>query len=191
MFVKVIDRVLCKKKYNMPSVFLSFTLQVHQKPNKPCSFDCVKDIAARFDDLIKSAKWMDRRFPPCNASASKKSPKTWNMIYSKYDNLPGAFRLHLMLSGLWEYKHCCLNEWRTKPEQVDVMLPDGGETENVCIASTDLVLDKNPFDSGVTCRMFKGSLKRNSVSLDIACNEYLVKMTYKYKLQIEKEFKCL
>ena len=39
--------------------------------------------------------------------------------------------------------------------------------------------------------MFKGSLKRNSVSLDIACNEYLVKMTYKYKHQIEKEVKCL
>ena len=39
--------------------------------------------------------------------------------------------------------------------------------------------------------MFKGSLKRNSVSLDIACNEYLVKMTYKYKHQMEKEVKCL
>ena len=94
----------------MSSVFLSFTLQVHQKPNKPCSFDCVKDIASRFDDLIKSAKWMDRRFLACNASASKKSLKTCNMIYSKYDNLPGAFRLCLTLSGLWEYKHCYLNE---------------------------------------------------------------------------------
>ena len=57
------------------------------------------------------------------------------------------------------------------------MLPAGGETENVGIVCTDLVLDRNPFDSGATCRMFKGSLKRNSVSLDIACNEYLVKMT--------------
>ena len=71
------------------------------------------------------------------------------------------------------------------------MLPAGGETENVCIVCADLVLDRNPFDSGATCRMFKGSLKRNSVSLDIACNEYLVKMTYKYKHQIEKEVKCL
>ena len=71
------------------------------------------------------------------------------------------------------------------------MLPAGGETENVCIVCADLVLDRNPFDSGATCRMFKGSLKRNSVSLDIACNEYLVKMTYKYKHQMEKEVKCL
>ena len=44
----------------MSSVFLSFTLQVRQNPNKPCSFDCVKDIASRFDDLIKSVRWMDR-----------------------------------------------------------------------------------------------------------------------------------
>ena len=94
----------------MFSVFLSFTLQVRQKPNKPCSFDCVKDIASRIDDLIKSVRWMDRRFPACNACASKKSPKTCNMIYSTYDNLPAAFRLRLTLSGLWEYKHCYLNE---------------------------------------------------------------------------------
>lgn len=38
--------------------------------------------------------------------------------------------------------------------------------------------------------MFKGSLKRNSVSLGTARNEYLVKMTYKYKHQMEKEVKC-
>ena len=50
-------------------------------------------------------------------------------------------------SGLWEYKHCYLNEGRTKPwpEQGDVMLPSGGETKNVYITSADLVLDKNPF----------------------------------------------
>ena len=39
--------------------------------------------------------------------------------------------------------------------------------------------------------MFKGSLKKNSVSLGTARNEYLVKMTYKYKHQMEKEVKCL
>ena len=77
------------------------------------------------------------------------------MIYSKYDNLPGAFRLRLTLSGLWEYKHCYLNKSRTKPEQVDVMLPAGGATENVCIVCADLVLDKTRLILGLLAECSK------------------------------------
>lgn len=39
--------------------------------------------------------------------------------------------------------------------------------------------------------MYKGFLKRNGVSFDVVCKEYLVKMIYKYKRWIEKEVKCL
>ena len=39
--------------------------------------------------------------------------------------------------------------------------------------------------------MYKGSLKRNGASSDVACIEFLVRMTYKYKRQIEKEVECL
>ena len=44
----------------------------------------------------------------------------------------------------------------------------------------------------ITTRMNLGLIgKRNGVSFDIACKEYLVKMTYKYKHWLEKEVKCL
>ena len=97
----------------------------------------------------------------------------------------------MTLFGLWEYKHCYLNEGITKPIHSGLALPAGGETESVYINSPDLALDNNPLDFRATCRMFKGSLKRNGVSFDVACKEYLVKMTYKYKRQIHKEVKCL
>ena len=135
---------------------------------------------------------MDRRFPPRYAAASTKSRKTCNVIYSKYAvNLPGAFRPPMTPSGLWEYKQCYLNEGTTRPIHSGLVLSAGGETESAQINSADLALDDSPFDFGATCRMYKGSLKRNGVSFDVACKEYLVKMTYKYKRRIEKEVKCL
>ena len=135
---------------------------------------------------------MDGRFPPCYAAASTKSRKTCDVICSKYAvNLPGAFRARMTLFGLWEYKHCYLNEGITKPIHSGLVLPTGGETESVYINSADLALDNNPLDFWTTCRMFKGSLKRNGVSFDVACKEHLVKMTYKCKCRIHKEVKCL
>ncbi|KAK2571594.1 hypothetical protein P5673_002955 [Acropora cervicornis] len=143
---------------------------VPQKPIKPCSFDCVEDPASNFDDLIKCAKWMDRRFPPRYAAASTKSRKTCNVIYSKYAvNLPGAFRPRMTPSGLWEYKQCYLNEGTTRPMHSGLVFSAGGETESAQINSADLALDDSPFDFGATCRMYKGSLKRNGVSFDVAC----------------------
>ena len=63
--------------------------------------------------------------------------------------------------------------------------------ESAHINSADLTLDDNPFDFGATCRMYQGSLKRNGASSDVSCKEFLVRMTYKYKRQIEKEVKGL
>ena len=135
---------------------------------------------------------MHRRFPPRYAAALTKSRKTCNVSYSKYAvNLPGAFRSRLMPSGLWEYKEGYLNEGITRPIHSGLVLPAGGETEGAHINSADLTLDDNPFDFGATCRMYKGSLKRNGASFDVACKESLVRMTYKYKRQIEKEVKGL
>ena len=135
---------------------------------------------------------MDRRFPPRYAAASTKSRKTCNVIYSKYAvNFPGAFRPRMTPSGLWEYKQCYLNEGTTRPIHSGLVFSAGGETETEQINSADLALDDSPFDFGATCRMYKGSLKRNGVSFDVACKEYLVKMTYKFKRRIEKEVKCL
>ena len=142
---------------------------------------------------MKCAKWIDRYYPTSYVSDVTKSPKTCGVIYYKYVhiNLPGAFRPRMTPSELWEYKNCYPGKKITKPVCDSLMVPAGGETEKVHIASADLVLDKNPFDSGATCRMFKGSLKRNGDSFDVACKEYLVKMTYKYKRRIEKEVKCM
>lgn len=128
---------------------------------------------------MKCAKWFDRYYPTSYSADAKKSQNTCGVIYCKYVhvNLPGAFRPRMTPSGLWEYKNCYPSEEITKPVCDSLMVPAGGETENVYIASADPVLDKNPFDSGATCRIFKGSLQRNRVSLDVACKEYLVKMT--------------
>ena len=142
---------------------------------------------------MKCAKWIDRYYPTSYASDLMKSPKTCGVIYHKYVhvNHPGAFRPHLMPSGLWVYKNSYPSKKITKPLCDSLMLPAGGETEIVYNASADFVLDKNPFDSGATCRIFKGSLKRNGVSFDVAGKKYQVKTTYKYKHQLEKEVKCM
>lgn len=135
---------------------------------------------------------MDKHFPPTYAVHATTTRKTCNPLSSKYVNLPGAFRPRMTPSGLWEYKKRYVNENITKTKCDSLRVPAGGETENAEIASADLVLDKMPFDAGATCNMFKGSLKRNGVSVDVACKAYTnVKMSYKYKRRIGKEVKCM
>lgn len=168
------------------------TFQVRQKSSKPCSFDCVEQSNSTFDDLIKCAKWMDRNFPPFYALHAKKIKTPCKPVYAKYINLPWAFRPAMTPSGLWDYKRSCSSNNKVTETAYDSFrVPAGGETESVQISSADLVIDTNPFDSGATCKMYKGTLKRGGASIDVACKEFLIQMANKYKRRIEKEVKCV
>lgn len=80
----------------------------------------------------------------------------------------------MMLFGFWEYKNCYFSDEFIKLVCDSIKVFVGGEIENVYIVRVDFVLDKNLFDFGVICRMYKGLLKRNGVSFDVVCKEYLV-----------------
>ena len=121
------------------------SLQVQYEADKPCSLDFVEETMSTFDDLMKWAKWIDRYYPTSYAANAKnpKKPAVLLLYYYEYvhANLPGDFRPRMMPSGLWEYKNCYPSEELAKPVGNSVKVPAGGETENVYIASADLVLD--------------------------------------------------
>ena len=127
-----------------------------QKPIKPCSFHCVEDSASNFDDVIKCAKWMHRRFPSRYAAALTKSRKTCNVIYSKYAvNLPGAFRPRLTPSGLWEYKRGYLNEGITRPIHSGLVLPAGGKRKAHTLTVQTLLWMTTPLILGLLAECTK------------------------------------
>ena len=69
--------------------------------------------------------------------------------------------------------------------------PVDGEDNNVTIDSEDLQLSPSLFDSGFTCRIYKGKYLLNGIYSDVACKEFLLKITPKYRRRIEKELKCI
>lgn len=111
--------------------------------------------------------------------------KTCKVIYSKYVNIAGAFRPRLVPSGLWEYKNCNLNEDITR--QADGSLGRGNRKhmhqQTRFWIRIHLILEPH-----VECLKAHW---RNRVTVDFACKEYFVKLTYKYKPRIEKEVKWM
>ena len=70
-------------------------------------------------------------------------------------------------------------------------IPVGGENDEVLIDSKSLVLSDTPFDNGSTCRMYQGTYQNNGIPTKVACKEFLVRITPRFRRRIEKEAKCI
>ena len=69
-------------------------------------------------------------------------------------------------------------------------LPVGGD-KDISIDAKDLVVEKNPFDCGSTCKIYKGTFYENGTPVEVACKEFQTRITIRFKKRLEKETKCL
>lgn len=67
----------------------------------------------------------------------------------------------------------------------------GGEHDSVAIDRENLLIEERPFDSGSTCKIYKGSYIHKGISTEVACKEFQVRMTPKFMRRLEKEAKCI
>lgn len=67
----------------------------------------------------------------------------------------------------------------------------GGNNAKIQIESDSLDLQKEPFDSGLTCRVYRGQFRCNGRVIGVACKQFVVKIAGKHKRRQERELQCL
>ena len=70
-------------------------------------------------------------------------------------------------------------------------IPVGGEDAKLEIDCKNIRLSDTSFDQGSTCRMYKGIYNLNGEDITVACKEFCIKLSPKFRRRIEKEAKYI